>query len=72
MYCIVETFERSGIVVTAVPDTWLTKIDDKNILLWPNCNGKKLKNMRQLRAAPEPDWIKISINRILFKNIRKF
>lgn len=70
MYCVTETLERQGTVVTAVPDIW---IKNENTLLWPsNINNNKLRKMREKRVHPDDNWISIPINRILFKNIRKF
>lgn len=70
MYCIVETLERTGPVVSAVPSNWIIK----NNLYWPdglNAKGSKLKKLRESRATPTSSWISMSVNRILFNNIRK-
>lgn len=68
MFSIVETIERTGIVVTAVPNIW---IQYGNLAWPPNVKGLKLKKLRETKASPETNWISVPINRILFENIGK-
>lgn len=66
MFSIVETIERTGTVVTAVPNIW---IKNGNLSWPPNTKGVKLKKLRESKAIPAANWINVPINRILFENI---
>lgn len=70
MYSIVETIEKKGTQVTAVPNSWIKK--DEKILLWPPKNvadATKLRKFRQNNEPPQTCWLKCPFNRILFENI---
>lgn len=68
MFVIIETIEKRGPEVTAVPESWVT--DSGKNVFWPqNIDGKNLRNFRKNQRNPESNWSKFPINRILFENI---
>lgn len=73
MFCVVETEGHPKNLVVAVSNKWVQLTEDGNVLLWPpKMSGKKLQEYRRLEIAPEKSWTQYPINRIIFKNLRKY